>query len=368
MKLLKPLPSINKTTHSYEKWLASQLPDLNKDNLAVKHERMTENDFAFLRATYYRWLELWQVICPKLHDAPHTLCVGDLHAENFGIWRDADGRLVWGVNDFDEASPLPYTFDLVRLAASLRLALRQYNLAGLRFHEMCAALLRGYAQNIATNGRPFVLAMDHQWLREIALVSLKEPQRYWANLLDNPSAADEIPPEMRQVLTQALPPDVSEVRFVRRVAGLGSLGQPRWTALAQWRGDWIAREVKALPPTTVHWLVPDTNVPITQRAELVQSVARAPDPFHVIGERWVLHRLAPDCVKLSLDDIQSLSDWQAIIYAMGWETANIHRGQPENIAAIQADLEQRPHRWLDQAAKRMAKAIRSDWKMWRDRK
>ena len=29
-------------------------------------------------------------------DAPQVLSVGDLHLENFGTWRDADGRLVWG--------------------------------------------------------------------------------------------------------------------------------------------------------------------------------------------------------------------------------------------------------------------------------
>src|SRR5260370_32652719 len=49
-----------------------------------------------------------------------VLAVGDLHVENFGTWRDAEGRLTWGVNDFDEAYPLPYTIDLARLATSVR--------------------------------------------------------------------------------------------------------------------------------------------------------------------------------------------------------------------------------------------------------
>ena len=51
-----------------------------------------------------------------------VLAVGDIHLENFGTWRDADGRLVWGVNDFDEAAQMPYVLDLVRLAASALLA------------------------------------------------------------------------------------------------------------------------------------------------------------------------------------------------------------------------------------------------------
>lgn len=39
------------------------------------------------------------------------MAVGDLHVENFGTWRDIEGRLVWGVNDFDEAHPLSYAND-----------------------------------------------------------------------------------------------------------------------------------------------------------------------------------------------------------------------------------------------------------------
>jgi len=43
-----------------------------------------------------------------LTDAPRLLAVGDLHVENFRTWRDAEGRLVWGVNDFDEVAEMPY--------------------------------------------------------------------------------------------------------------------------------------------------------------------------------------------------------------------------------------------------------------------
>ena len=46
------------------------------------------------------------------------LAVGDIHIENFGTWRDNDGRLIWGVNDFDEAAEMPYALDLVRLTTS----------------------------------------------------------------------------------------------------------------------------------------------------------------------------------------------------------------------------------------------------------
>lgn len=52
-----------------------------------------------------------------------VLAVGDLHVNSLGSWRDAEGRLCWGVDDFDEAYPLAYTNDLVWVAASLKIVI-----------------------------------------------------------------------------------------------------------------------------------------------------------------------------------------------------------------------------------------------------
>ena len=63
---------------------------------------MKEGPFPFLRATFYRWAQTWPEVSPETFAAPVALAVGDLHVENFGTWRDVEGRLIWGVNDFDE--------------------------------------------------------------------------------------------------------------------------------------------------------------------------------------------------------------------------------------------------------------------------
>src|SRR6202048_2037760 len=131
--------SFRKDNDEYEDWLAEQ-GDVVKDDIAYKHRRMKKSAFIFLRATYFRWAKKIPTLCPELMDAPLVLSIGDLHLENFGTWRDADGRLVWGVNDFDEAAIMPYPLDLVRLAASIRLA------PGLAVSNQAVAeaLLRGY--------------------------------------------------------------------------------------------------------------------------------------------------------------------------------------------------------------------------------
>jgi len=85
--------NIVKSTRKYETWLASHTPIVKAD-LRLKHQRMGESAFPFLRATFYRWMQIWPELCPDLVKAPHVLGVGDLHVENFGTWRDADGRLL----------------------------------------------------------------------------------------------------------------------------------------------------------------------------------------------------------------------------------------------------------------------------------
>jgi uncharacterized protein (DUF2252 family) len=107
--------SIVDATGDYEAWVARQVPLVRAD-IEFKHEQMARAPFPFLRATFYRWVQQWNARCADLAGAPKVLAVGDLHTENFGTWRDTEGRLIWGINDFDEAYPLAYGIDLVRLA------------------------------------------------------------------------------------------------------------------------------------------------------------------------------------------------------------------------------------------------------------
>src|SRR5215471_11387125 len=133
--------TITESVRNYERWLASALgAELVRKDLRAKHEKMREGPFPFLRATYWRWAETILDICPQLKDAPPVLAVGDIHLENFGTWRDAESRLIWGVNDFDEAAVMPYALDLARLAASAILA-RRPGAGGSR--RICAAIWEG---------------------------------------------------------------------------------------------------------------------------------------------------------------------------------------------------------------------------------
>lgn len=61
--------NIVKATTRYERWFASHTP-LVKADLRLKHQQMATAVFPFLRATFYRWVQLWPEICPDLARAP----------------------------------------------------------------------------------------------------------------------------------------------------------------------------------------------------------------------------------------------------------------------------------------------------------
>src|SRR5215472_9379873 len=102
---------IVQATAEYEAWLGERLTLVHSD-LDKKHRDMASDAFIFLRATFYRWAQLFPKRCSVINQAPTVLAVGDLQIENFGTWRDIEGRLIWGINDLDEAYPICYTNDL----------------------------------------------------------------------------------------------------------------------------------------------------------------------------------------------------------------------------------------------------------------
>ena len=185
------LPDIVRATADFEKW-ASRHVKLVPSDVKLKHRNMALSAFAFVRATFYRWAQWWPLICPELARAPQVLAVGDLHVENFGTWRDLEGRLIWGVNDFDEAWPASYAVDLVRLVASAYLAIDEQHLAITR-KVAREAVEEGYRDGIAHNGRPFVLAEHHRWLRLVALSKLRDPVVFWQKILACPKYKGKLP-------------------------------------------------------------------------------------------------------------------------------------------------------------------------------
>jgi hypothetical protein len=347
-------------TQAYERWLHKHVVVVESD-LKLKHQYMKDSLFAFLRGTFYRWAALWQDTCPDLAEAPRLLAVGDLHVENFGTWRDTEGRLIWGVNDFDEVARMPYAIDLVRLVTSAMFAKRGNGLS-IDDSAAAAAVLEGYSENLASGGKPFVLEESHPDLRAMATGAERDPVKFWGKLVS--VARAEPPRRVQRLLNAWLPDGAAETLFYSRVAGVGSLGRPRYVGIAQCNGGLAAREAKAWLPSAWGWAMgrPKDHA---FAVRLLKRAVRQRDPFYLVKDGWVVRRLGPHCGRIELSQFPQHRDEKAILKAMGQETANLHLATSDQCAKVLRDLGKRKPDWLLQAALAMAEATEQDWKNFR---
>ena len=349
-------------TKDFENWV-SRHTHVVKTQLSDKHKQMAESPVQFLRGTFYRWTQSFPETCPDLGKAPTVLSVGDLHIASFGTWRDGFGRLIWGIDDFDEAYPLPYVNDLVRLAVSAILDASEGEIK-VGLGNVVDVILDGYRTSLRHGGEPFVLEEKHKWLRKIALDCLDAPADFWKKMDALPAARTTVPADARKAIARLLPAPQLPYRLVRRIAGVGSLGHPRYVAVADWRGGQIALEAKAAVPSACLWARPAASSRIYYQLALEQAI-RCPDPFVRLSGKWLVRQLAPDSSPIEIETMNGQKDQDRLLHAMAWETANVHLGSLRAGARIFADLNSRSSKWLRTAAKDMAAITLADWKDWK---
>jgi len=382
-----------KATNEYDNWLRSIMV-IDEDELNIKHNKMTCSEFPFLRATFYRWSHLFPKHFPELCAAPRVLGVGDLHIENFGTWRDAEGRLTWGVNDFDEACFLPYTNDLVRLATSACLAIQDSsNALNLDIKEACASIQEGYVKGMQES-RPFVLAEDHKWLRDVVMSKLISNDKksddhddlfakFCKKYRNLEKVKGTVSAEAVAALNSCFPQPTPDYVIRHREAGLGSLGRPRLTAVAEdWRGGVIVREAKALAPSAWLWANQEEDkssaTELAKRTiyyrQIVAQAVRSSDPWLMIAGSWVVRRIGPDTFKVAIEDLDLGNKGdelqKRLLRAMGKETANIHLSSREAAAGVVQHLGKQSSnytssKWLLDASIAMAQQTKDDFQEWR---
>jgi hypothetical protein len=354
--------NITEATRSYESWLGRLTP-LSQADLRLKHQQMREDLFSFLRATYYRWAQIWAEACPDLARDHAVLAVGDLHVENFGTWRDLEGRLVWGVNDFDECYELPFSNDLVRLAVSAAVAIEARELS-IAPEKAAEEILEGYQAALQKGGQPLVLVDASTPLREMVRYRLATPERFWNKLRGFPALRTSVPKKVNRAIEKLLPDKQVPLKFVHRTAGLGSLGKQRFTAIGAWLGGQICREAKALTPSAVRWAEGKKPGGMIHYDKILRRAIRCRDPLVVVRGEWLVRRLSQDCFRIPLSHLPRKRNERDLLYFMGWETANIHLGTAK-ASRLARELKNKPARWLSRASRTMRDACFQDWKHWR---
>jgi uncharacterized protein (DUF2252 family) len=113
--------------------------------LPIKYGRMVASPFAFLRGSAV-------VMAADLAQTPvigsNVILCGDAHLSNFGVFATPERNLVFDLNDFDEAYPGPWEWDLKRLAASAAVAGRQNGFKDKDNRKLARLVARVYRQAI----------------------------------------------------------------------------------------------------------------------------------------------------------------------------------------------------------------------------
>jgi uncharacterized protein (DUF2252 family) len=124
-----------------EEQAQTRLPDL----VPIRYGRMLVSPF-----TFYRGAAL--VMAADLARMPssgiYTWLCGDAHLSNFGVFATPERRLVFDLNDFDEAFPGPFEWDVKRLAASVFVAARDNGLSDDQAQAATTAAVGRYRETI----------------------------------------------------------------------------------------------------------------------------------------------------------------------------------------------------------------------------
>ncbi|MFC8507079.1 DUF2252 domain-containing protein [Streptomyces sp. NPDC057411] len=341
----------------------------------VKFRKMAGSAFAFHRGTaclFYKDLEREAHGGPYLDERTGRVWIhGDLHAENFGTYMDANGRLIFNVNDFDEAYVGPFTWDLKRLAASLALLGYTKALGDDQITELVRIYAAAYRERIhalATGVKddeipPFTLdtasgallgaLRDARGMTRFGLLDSMTEIREFERRFAPGGGAIELDAATRYKVLAAfdgyletLPesslarPDSYRVKDVvgRRGIGIGSAGLPSYNILLEGHSDALENDVviymKQAQTPAVSRHVTDSAVRdyfrheghrtvISQRA--LQANA---DPWlgwaELDGAGQLVAEVSPYAVDLDWSDIDDPEEIAATVADLGRATAAMH--------------------------------------------
>ncbi|MFE4369982.1 DUF2252 domain-containing protein [Streptomyces sp. NPDC056835] len=345
----------------------------------VKFRKMAASAFAFYRGTaclFYHDLERERSASgttgPFLDERTGRVWIhGDLHAENFGTYMDANGRLIFNVNDFDEAYVGPFTWDLRRFAASLALIGYTKALSDEQITELVEIYAGAYRERIhalATGAKndevpPFTLdtaqgpllaaLRSARSLTRFGLLdSMTEIREYERRFAPGGGSIELDAATRYKILAafdgylETLPesslarPDSYRVKDVvgRRGIGIGSAGLPSYNILLEGNSDALENDVviymKQAQTPAVSRHITDRAVReyfqheghrtvISQRA--LQAHA---DPWlgwtELAGIGQLVAEVSPYAVDLDWSDLDDPEEIAAVVADLGRATATMH--------------------------------------------
>lgn len=228
------------------------------ERLALKHQAMRQDSFAFMRGTCHLYYQDWPATDKQLNDAPLGWICGDLHLENMGCYK-GDNRLVYfDLNDFDEAILAPSTWELGRWLTSILVAAKSLQIPKADAVRLCRIGLDSYSTALVAGKARWVeretaKGMIRDLLNPLTLRNRKtflDSRTKLGNQrrvikIDGKRALALEPKEKAEVIAfvkeyarqQPDPAFYKPLDAARRIAGTGSLGVKRYAILIEGHGS-----------------------------------------------------------------------------------------------------------------------------------
>jgi len=210
--------------------------------LQLKFAKLADNAFSFFRGTAHLFHEDFPA---ELKDGPATWASGDLHLENFGGYRGANGLAYYDVNDFDEAVLASPLLDPARYLVSIFLGTQRSEaliLAREFIEAYRAALLQGspgWIERATARGvvRDHLMQVRRRRRRSLLRRHIELTTAGW-RIVPEKGHLFAAPRHERDLVQSALRssyPDARCIHVMRRIMGTGSLGVGRWLVLVRHR-------------------------------------------------------------------------------------------------------------------------------------
>ena len=373
----------------------------------TKYRKMARDPHAFYRGTaclFYHDVTA-QTDDWSRHGAERIWIHGDLHVENFGTYLNSDGRLVFDINDFDEAYVGRFTWDLQRFAASLALLAWQKAFPEDAIRKLIARYVRAYLAQVnhyvaSDNDDDFEITLKSAG--GPVLVALEEARAMRrADLLDGMTVMQKgirkfaagggtrrLAREERTEVVAAFRAYLETIpqskRFDRELFyelrdvvgksgfGIGSAGLPAYNVLVEGYSQALDNDVvlsmKQANIPALSRFVDTTEVDayfeheahrtvVSQRALQVHT-----DPLlghtRIGGVGYVVSEVSPYEVDLDWGEINEPGEMRAVVELLGRATAKIHCASDEDSQQDLVDFQ------VEEAIAESLKGRRNDYVSW----
>jgi uncharacterized protein (DUF2252 family) len=350
----------------------SDLMRADADAFRTKFRKMAADPFAFYRGSACLFYADMATTEDRWCDerTSRVWIQGDLHAENFGTYMDGQGRIVFDVNDFDEAYLGHVSWDLRRFVASFALLAWRKALGDDVIGQMLTRYLESYLDQVqaftrSDDDRSFALVRENTEgaVHDAVLATtartrlglldrLTVVERYERRFADVPrnrrlddAERDEVLRAIDRYRRTVFPPrrrrDVAyDVKDVVGTGGfgIGSAGLPAYNVLLEGYDQALENDVvlsvkqgNVPAPSRIvrdpgirgHFEHEGHRTAVSQRA-LQANASQFLGHTEIGGAGFVVAELSPYEVDLDWEDLTEPEEIDPVLVQLGRATAKLH--------------------------------------------